>query len=130
MKLYSANYRNAVAVKTTAANLYKALGKDPRIDIGKVKYIDFNKRFSSINGAYWYKRKSFEYEREVRAVMKIYSSDSNANSVPVDIEKLMNQVYISPYAPLWFEEVVTSVMLRYDVNKPVFHSTMNDQPFY
>lgn len=129
-KLYSANYRNAVAVKTTAAHLYEALGKDPRIDIGRVKYIDFNKRFSSINGPYWYKRKSFEYEREVRAVMKISSSDSNTNSVPVDIEKLIDQVYISPYAPLWFEEVVTSVMLRYDVNKPVFHSTMKDQPFY
>ena len=50
-KLYSTNVNNALAIQTTYQQLYEALDKDPAIEIGKVKYIDFSKRFSSANAA-------------------------------------------------------------------------------
>ena len=76
-KLYSTNVKNALAIQTTCQQLYEALGKDPSIQIGKVQYIDFTKRFAAVNGAYWYKRKSFEYEQEVRAVVKVQKANSS-----------------------------------------------------
>lgn len=129
-KVYSVNYKNAVAIQTTTLHLYQALGKNPNISIGKVKYVDYNNHFSPINGAYWYKRKSFEFEREVRAIIKNRKADFRGCLIPVDLDILIDCVYISPYAPSWFEEVVSSVMNKYGIDKPLFHSTMKENPFY
>ena len=129
-KLYSVNTQNAVAIQTTAAHLYEALDRNPSIEIGKVKYIDFNKRFASINGAYWYKRKSFEHEREVRAITQDFYASTKGVSISIDISTLIDRVYISPYSSKWFEEVVRSVMEKYVILAPVEHSEMAKRPFY
>lgn len=129
-KLYSKDSANAVAIKTTAEHLYEALGKSPYIDIGKVKYIDFNNEFASVNGAFWYKRKSFEYENEVRAIMVNFDTNSKGTYVPVDINKLIDGIYISPYAAEWFADVVKSVATKYDIKSPVTYSQMKGVPFY
>lgn len=129
-KLYSTNVKNALAIQTTGQQLYESLAKDPSIQIGKVQYIDFSKRFSSLSGAYWYKRKSFEYEHEVRAVIKTLGIDSSGLEIDIDIEKLITAIYISPYAPKWFEEVVHDVTEKYSLNKPILHSEMMERPFY
>ena len=94
--------------------MYEALDKDPTIEIGKVKYIDFSKRFSSINGSFWYKRKAFEHEREVRAITTSHQAHSGIEKA-VDLDKLISAVYISPYAPKWFEDVVRDVMQKYEL---------------
>lgn len=129
-KLYSVNTKNAVAIQTTTSRLYEALDREPDIEIGKVKYVDYNKRFASINGAYWYKRKSFEHEREVRAIIKDYETSTKGISIPIDITTLLESVYISPYASQWFEEVVRSVMEKYNIIAPVVYSEMIKRPFY
>ena len=84
-KLYSKDVTNAIAIQTTSYHLYEALYKDPYISIGKVKYVDLNKRFTSINGAFWYKRKSFEHEKEVRAIIKKHNEEKNGISVPINM---------------------------------------------
>lgn len=129
-KLYSTNVKNALAIQTTYQQLYEALGKDPSIQIGKVQYVDFTKRFSAVNGAYWYKRKSFEYEQEVRAVVKVQKVNDSGIEKDIDIEKLIAAIYISPYAPRWFEDVVDNVVKKYELDKPIFHSEMAAIPFY
>ena len=43
---------------------------------------------------------------------------------------LIDKIYISPYAPKWFEEVVISVMEKYEVASPVVYSDMARKPFY
>jgi len=129
-RLYSKDVTNAVAIQTTANNLYLSLDREPTIDIGKVKYIDFEKRFSSVNGAFWYKRKSFEHEHEVRAILQSYEAPCAGHAIPVDINVLINGVYISPYAPKWFADVVQSVVDKYEVRKPVYQSRMLLTPFF
>ena len=107
----------------------RLLTKTPTIEIGKVKYIDFSKRFSSANGSFWYKRKAFEHEREVRAIITSHQAHSGIEKA-VDLEKLISAVYISPYAPKWFEDVVRDVMQKYELNKPLYYSEMLKTPFY
>ncbi len=128
-KLYSVNTQNAIAIQTTAAHLYEALDRNPYISIGKVQYIDYNHRFSSVNGACWFKRKSFEHEREVRAIA-FDNKSTTGIQVPIDIGALIDSVYISPYAPKWFEEVVRSVADKYEVAAPIVFSEMAKRPFY
>lgn len=129
-KLYSVNTQNAVAIQTTATHLYEALDRNPSVEIGKVNYIDFNKRFSSINGACWYKRKSFEHEREVRAIMKDINTTDKGILIPVNIETLIDRVFISPYAPKWFEGVVKSIVEKYEINASIICSDMSRNPFF
>lgn len=129
-KLYSMNVTDAVAVQTTVKHLYEALDRDPCIDIGKVRYIDYCKQFAPINGAYWYKRKAFEYEKEVRAVLKKRGNTNIGVSMPVNIEILIDCIFISPYASKWFEDVVRSVTDKYGIKKPIKHSEMIEKPFY
>ena len=129
-KLYSANVKNALAIQTTGRQLFEALGKDPSVKIGKVRYIDYTKQFAPINGAYWYKRKSFEYEQEVRAVTHVRKAACCGIEKDVDIEKLITGIYISPYAPKWFEDVVRDITEKYGLNKPIFYSEMAAKPFY
>lgn len=129
-KLYSTNVKNAVAIQTTYQQLYEALDRNPEITIGKVKYIDYSTQFSSINGAYWYKRKSFEYEQEVRAIIQGKDGHDGGIEKKVDLEKLISAIYISPYAPQWFEDVVVDIVDKYELRKPVYHSDMAKQPFY
>ena len=129
-KLYSANVKNALAIQTTGQQLYEALGKDPSVEIGKVRYIDFTRQFAPINGSYWCKRKSFEYEQEVRAVTYVRKAACCGIEKDVDIEKLITGIYISPYAPKWFGEVVHDIVEKYGLNKPIFCSEMAAKPFY
>ena len=129
-KLYSANVKNALAIQTTGRQLFEALGKDPSVEIGKVRYIDYTKQFAPINSAYWYKRKSFEYEQEVRAVTHVRKAACCGIEKDVDIEKLITGIYISPYAPKWFGEVVHDIVEKYGLNKPIFCSEMAAKPFY
>lgn len=48
----------------------------------------------------------------------------------VDVEKLIEGIYISPYAPKWFEDVVRDITEKYELNKPIFYSEMKAKPFY
>lgn len=129
--LYSKDITNAVAIKTTYQKLYESLNRDPLIDIGRVNYINFNKAFSSNNSTQWYKRKSFSHENEVRAVL-INETRRELDGVPIDVDLdiLIDSIYISPYAADWFVDIVKDVLKKYNLDKQVFHSDMAIKPLY
>lgn len=130
-KLYSKDITNAIVIQSTYERLYEALGKDPYICIGKVEYIDYSKNFSPINDAFWCKRKSFEYEKEVRAIVQCPESTGKLGiELPVNIEALIENLYVSPYASSWFYEVVQSVIEKYDLKKSILQSQMKVTPFF
>ena len=129
-KLYSMNVTNAIAIQTTAQGLYEALDKDPQISIGKINYIDYQNKFAPINGSFWYKRKAFAYEQEVRAIFTDFEAKTSGVTINVNLNKLIEAIYISPYAPAWFESVVRSVAEKYGINKPIYYSEMTEAPFF
>lgn len=108
-RLYSSFIDNAVAVRTSYQKLYVSLGRDPSIKIGRIKYIDLKKNYAGVNDAFWRKRKSFEHEREVRALLLDSRSQDTGKIVPCDLEVLIEEVFVSPKAPLWFIRLVNDV---------------------
>lgn len=128
-KLYSKDITNAIAIRTTVKDLKESFGNN-YFPIGKVKYIDYEKEFASINGAFWYKRKSFEYEKEVRVITRRHNIKEHGLYIPVDLMKLIKGVYISPYAPEWFVDVVKTVLRKYRLNIQISYSKLLEKPFF
>ena len=82
-----------------------------------------------------HKRKSFEHEREIRAV--IYDNNINfervdvkALIVPIDIGNLVEEIFVSPTSQASLSEVVTGLAEKYGLKAPVRQSQVNDPPAY
>jgi Protein of unknown function (DUF2971) len=157
--LYS--HENAgIAIQSTTRRLSECF-KDNNEDIiwiGKVQYLDFSEdwmnEWKNFFQAFVTKRKSFEYEKEIRAVtclpddnvsrqlpLNTAAEESNAFSsrertvnpkeltdkgkyVSADLHKLVEKVYVAPYAEPWFEEVVESLLSKYDLDSVVIKSDL------
>ena len=140
-KVY-AQTKEAVAVRSTYASLRKVL--PDRINIGTVQYIDFESQpIPEVNVLYpfMYKRMSYSHERELRALIfqVVDEHDQVINDpdlapkgtyVEVDVDELVHSIYVAPGSPAWFREVVAGVCSTYGLEKEVFQSSIDDEPFY
>ena len=140
-KLYSEEH-DGIAVKTDFDSLKDSLTCEESIFIGRVWYADYETTFideSNVMSPFLVKRKSFEHEREVRAIhMKVLSVDGRIDYsqsafdggayFDVDIDLLVKEVVIAPYAEDWFVELVQSVATRYNLQAPVRRSSLADAP--
>lgn len=143
-KLYSKS-NESVAIQTTFKNLKQAFdNQDEKIYIGKIKYIDYEKDWlpeGNVFSPFLHKRKSFEHEQELRAIIQrlpiegekvVFERDICEFGIPihVDINILIEKVYVSPVAPQWFFELVEKVLKTYGYNKEVIYSKLIEEPFY
>lgn len=109
-----------IAVQSTYSKFRSALTDDEKIFIGVVKYIDYETEWidaGNLLSPFVHKRKSFEHEREVRAVVTKWPSGEKAMDfntetisaglkVKVDVERLIEQIYVAPSSPSWFADLV------------------------
>lgn len=129
-RLYSAYLQNAVAIRTTVGRLTEALGDDPDVDIGRVKYTDYDKHFVGKH-VFFHKRLSFSHEREIRAIVSSLNlKDSTGWLRPVNIDVLIESIHLSPEAPEWFVFVIEDALAKHDVRALVQRSSLLAQPFY
>lgn len=135
-----------IAIQSTLGDLKRSLDKSEiDVTIGKVEYIDYDKDIiseKSIVYPFVHKRKSFEHEKEIRVLKWILPqkvegkwdlSIPNPNlgiEVDIDLNILINKVYVSPTAPPWFFDLTKSVMKKYHVKKEVIMSDMTMGPVY
>ena len=112
--------------------LKKAIGRP--VEIGRIEYIDYSKEWPNANEALWRKRQSFEYEHEVRVRMitegGLSPTPPEFMSLPVDLDELIEFVYVSPMAESWFKDVVEDVLRKYGLEKKVFHSALDDKALF
>src|SRR5918995_5528130 len=157
--LYS--HENAgIAIQSTTTRLSQCFKRnnEDTIWISKVQYLDFSKdwinEWNDLFQAFVTKRKSFEYENEIRAITCLPDDNFNrellANSstegsdvfssqkrtvnpkeltdkgkyVRANLEVLVEKVYVAPYAESWFEEVVQSLLSKYDLDPVVTKSDL------
>jgi hypothetical protein len=113
-KIYAQN-TESIAIQSTFNRLEKCFNSNAFVNIGIVNYIDFNSDFIPINDGilnlFLYKTKFFQYENELRAVIH----DTNENDgvlKEVNLNTLIECIYLSPNSPEWFEDLIKSVMDR------------------
>ena len=131
-KLY-AGRQDGIAIKTTFEKLAGSLECEDVIHIGKVNYVDYDTTFIpefNILVTLLTKRKSFEHEREIRAItMNFPSPDQNVGRYfQVNLSTLIGEVLVAPQAPEWFSELVNSIVTRYELEVPVRASTLAAAP--
>lgn len=142
-KLYT-NNNLGVAIQSTFELLTKSISDEKTIYVGKVNYIDYNKQVFPINNTmypYVHKRISYSHEQELRALTNYSPKDSYQNpllfdknpkgfNIKVDLDVLIEKIYISPNAPDWFKELVKSVSSKYNLGKPIESSSLDERPLF
>lgn len=147
-KIYSTS-KDSVCLQTTFERLRDVLPKD--VYLGVVRYISYDRDMIPDSNSLWpltYKRKSFEHERELRA---LWSNIKNMNGIgppsdvypddyhpdprecvwkQVDLGALIENVFVSPTAKPWFLELLTKVLGRYGLNVPIHQSDLAAAPLY
>jgi hypothetical protein len=123
-----------VALRSTAARLRVGFAATPEtVQLGVVRYVDYERERVAEGGeldAFFCKRKSFDYEREVRLAWRAdLALDEPGRYLRADLESLIETVVISPAGEPWFEELVRSVTEKYGFRLPVAPSNMNELPF-
>ena len=130
--------------------------KNDQVLLGQVTYIDFKNdpQPAADNLLYpvMHKRKSFAHERELRAVIQRRPSSKNGrplrlpadplsedfpNDLPkdgvlitLDLEQLVEKIYVAPSSPSWFRDLVEKVVLRHKLVKEVKKSDLDADPLY
>ena len=132
--LYAGRDGRGVAIQTTFGRLDQALPTDfdYAIFAGRVKYIDYRRDVIPVGNAYdlfLHKRRSFEHEREVRAVFDSKRKlDAAGVNVPVVLADLIEQVRVAPTAPAWFAALVDRTVQRYGLAVSTHQSDLMTGP--
>ena len=105
-------YGQQIAIRTTSDRLCRSFVCRNDIYVGKVLYADYETADISLENLfnlYLHKRRSFEHEREVRAITYMEEGATAAwtgQYYAVDVEMLIEQVVVAPYADEWFIDLV------------------------
>jgi hypothetical protein len=135
-----------VAIQSTIRRLKESL-KEEQLDIyiGKITYINYLKeKIPEENKMYpfVYKRKSFEHERELRAVILLPNFIIENNSitkilrlkghhVKIDPNVLIENIFIAPECEKWQKRLVQSLLAKYGLKKKkVIHSDLHRKPLF
>jgi len=157
-QLYKAGH--GLALRTTAGRLSESLNGPQRIVIGPVTYTDYRDGFVPTGHMalpFLHKRRSYEYENEVRAIIvdpppflhdppevqttrlpdiqrglerKFAAGGPPGHLVRVNLMSLVEEVRIDPHAPGWFAEVVREATKRLGFDFVVNQSDLLDERVY
>ncbi|MFT5754168.1 MAG: hypothetical protein ACI9FW_000286 [Flavobacterium sp.] len=107
-----------LAIQSTIGRIKKALATERKTvqHIGQVNYIDYKKELIPFDDAFFpflFKRKSFQYEREVRIISDVSSDNIIINDglkIDVDINQLIERIYIHPKSENWYKNLVIELV--------------------
>lgn len=113
-----------LAIQSTIGRLQQALASDTNYEqhIGAVNYIDYKKEFIPFDDIFFpflFKRKSFQYEGEVRIISDYTKYGKTINDgvkIDVDINCLIEKVYIHPKSENWYKNLVFQLMEQLGFN--------------
>jgi hypothetical protein len=144
------NGQEGVAIQSSVGQLRTELDRgsgDTPVYVGPVTYLDYARQswgpYRPFN-AVMHKRRSFAHEQELRAVvvrptwaeLRDYAEHpdrlpaTNGVGVPVDIDRLVNRVVISPRAQEWFVSLVASMLHRFGCSRTPVQSDLYTNPSF
>jgi hypothetical protein len=121
--------QEGLAIQSTIGKLKDALQpeKHTKQYIGEVNYIDYKKEYIPFDDNFFpflFKRKSFQYEREVRIITDVTEQNISINDglkINVDINALIEKIYIHPKSENWYKklviELVTQLGFDFEIEK-------------
>lgn len=109
-----------LAIQSTIGRLQKALAFDTQFEqhIGEVNYIDYKKEYIPFDDAFFpflFKRKSFQYEGEIRIISDLSATNLSINEglkIDIDINQLIEKIYIHPKSENWYKKLVIDLVSR------------------
>ncbi len=109
-----------LAIQSTIRRLQNALLPETNFNqyIGEVNYIDYKKEYIPFDDMFFpflFKRKSFQYEREVRIITDAGKSNVTINEglkINVDITQLIEKIYIHPKSENWYKNLVIELVSK------------------
>lgn len=139
-KLYLKS-NEGIAIQSSYKRLNKVLKKSRnQFFIGTVNYIDYEKddvKFENSFLPFVHKRKSFSHENELRAIIPIQAPknvkidlQNGGCKIKVDLNELIENVFVSPDSPKWFLELVTDTSRKFGFNFNIINSNLNNRPIY
>lgn len=72
------------------------------------------------------KRGSFSHERELRGIVVTELSNAAGTPVRVDLEALVEKLYVWPLAPSWMVDIVKTEVRLHGLEKPIERSPLYD----
>lgn len=107
-----------LAIQSTVSRLKKALDSETQHQqyIGEVNYIDYKKEYIPFDDMFFpflFKRKSFQYEREIRILSDVTANNIKLNDglkINVDINQLIEKIYIHPKSENWYKNLVIQLV--------------------
>ena len=111
-----------LAIQSTLGRLQKALIPETTYvqHIGEVNYIDYKKEYIPFDNAFFpflFKRKSFQYEREIRIISDVTQHNlmiDNGLKIEIDLIQLIEKIYIHPKSENWYKNLVIELVKRLD----------------
>ncbi len=109
-----------LAIQSTIGRLQQAVSPESQFKqyIGEVNYIDYKKEYIPFDNAFFpflFKRKSFQYERELRIITDVSEFDmkiDNGLKIDVDICQMIEKIYIHPKSENWYKNLVIELVSR------------------
>lgn len=141
-ELYSKS-EESICIQSTYFKLKNVLST--KAEIGIVQYADYEKEWVPEHDPllpFLYKRRSFEHEREIRAILNTGNVKSfnglvlsgtppdRGLKINIILSNLVERVYVSPKAPKWFYDLVGKIVRKYNYHFEVKQSSLMAEPFY
>ena len=135
-----------VAIHTTFGRLCEAFKAchQWKVNVSRVTYIDYDQTpvpDRHFLAPFLHKRKSFEHEHEVRAVIQRARDPTMPDraspfariggiQAAVELDTLIERIYVSPTAPEWYFELIKGITSRYQIASTVHQSSLSGDPIY
>lgn len=132
-----------IAIQTTHERLKASMAadNDHKVYIGTVRYIDYDSEGIPEGNSLWpfvHKRASFRHQGEVRAIIRTaipFGEESgpppaHGIAVPVNIDMLVEQVFVAPKTEPWVVQVIQSLLGHYGLHREVQPSALSEDPTF
>ena len=141
-KTYS-NIDAGIVILSSYEKLFNELDKifDKQFIISRIEYKDYDTDYFgafSTNLPFIHKPHFYHDEKEIRVLYEVphndwihdWSNEQNENGlyVPINLQNLIDEIIVAPFAPKWYFELIESLNEKYSLNKPVKYSRLRRIP--
>ena len=133
---------DGVAIRTTYQRLIEPAAHDDDMYVGMIQYIDYETEWFPDGNVFYpimHKRRAFAHEQEIRLLKMLYQHVP-LNSpcgplgfpVPVPLDDLIEEIFVSPYAEDWYADTVQAVVEQFapTLVPKLRWSKMKSEPLY